>query len=133
MDHNNLMNTLVQAKKIYSLLNEVYDISLQLAEATSRQDNVTIQMLLSMRQEPLNLLSETDQALRILVGEIPAPDGERFRRLLDGEAPAAAEEEPLATQIASNRRLLQKVVDVDRHINQKLTGDKSFYAASPSA
>ena len=52
MEASILLDAHVQAKRIYNLLNEVMDVSRQMAEAVDRDDQVAIQMLVSMREEP---------------------------------------------------------------------------------
>ena len=61
--------------------------------------------------------------LRLLGGE----DAARLRALLQGGAPAGPAEQPLAEQIATNRRLLEKVVEQDRRLSQRLGGKASYY------
>ncbi|MFQ7400872.1 MAG: hypothetical protein ACLRNW_24280 [Neglectibacter sp.] len=48
---------------MYTLLNEAFDISKQLAEAIERGDQVAIRILLSMRREPLENLRKVRHAL----------------------------------------------------------------------
>ena len=47
-----LLDAQVQEKRRYALLSELFDLTKQLAEAVDRNDEVTIQMLLSMREGP---------------------------------------------------------------------------------
>ena len=54
-------------------------------------------------------------------------DAARLRALLQGGAPAGPAEQPLAEQIATNRRLLEKVVEQDRRLSQRLGGKASYY------
>ena len=56
METSALMDAHVQAKRIYNLLNEVMDLSRQMAEAMDRDDQVAIRMLVSMREEPVRKL-----------------------------------------------------------------------------
>lgn len=113
---------------MYNQLCEVLDITQQIAEAMGRQDQVTLRMLIAMRQEPIDQLREiqanqTDE--RAAMSEDVAA---RILALLQGEAAANAEEEPLAQQIASNRRLLSRIMELDRRVNTRFGGDASFYA-----
>ncbi|MEI3361551.1 MAG: hypothetical protein V8R75_02680 [Oscillospiraceae bacterium] len=56
MQQNDLMDLLMLEKKIYNSLNEVQDLTRQLAEALDRQDQVSVRMLLTMRQEPIDVI-----------------------------------------------------------------------------
>ena len=50
---------IVQLKKRYSLLTEIKDLTEQMSDALNRDDEVSFQMLLSMRQEPILYLKES--------------------------------------------------------------------------
>ena len=63
MEASILLDAHVQAKRIYNLLNEVMDVSRQMAEAVDRDDQVAIQMLVSMREEPVRKLQRARRAL----------------------------------------------------------------------
>lgn len=127
MMRSDLLDILVQERKRYNLLNEVFDLSRQLAEAVDRQDQVTVQMLLSMRQEPINSLELVLRAQESKLGSLPPQEAARLGSLLDGAPPEVPEEEPLAGQVANNRKLLERTVELDQRINRKLTGPESVY------
>lgn len=128
MEQKNLMDALVQAKRMGNLLDEVLDLSRQMAEAVDRNDEVVIQMLLAMRAEPIRKLKMTDQNLRNQRSGLPKEDGQRLADLLNGTAqPGGAEETMLFNQAASNRRLYQQVMELDRILNKKIARDKSIY------
>lgn len=121
-------DALAQSKRMGRLLNEVLDLSHQLAEAADRNDQVSVEMLVAMRREPVEKLAETDQALRELV--LSAPDGDagaHLAGLLEGGEAEGPEEQALAEQVAANSRRLKQVLDLDRALNQKLTREKSVY------
>ena len=64
MDEKAVMDALVQMKRTGNLLNELWDLTQQLGESIDRNDQVSIQMLIAMREEPLGKLQAADQALR---------------------------------------------------------------------
>ena len=59
-----VMDALVQMKRTGNLLNELEDLTQQLAQAIDRNDQVSAQMLIAMREEPLGKLQAADKALR---------------------------------------------------------------------
>ena len=63
MEALELQQALALEKRMYTLLNEAFDISKQLAEAIERGDQVAIRILLSMRREPLENLRKVRHAL----------------------------------------------------------------------
>ncbi len=122
-----LLDALVQLKKIYAALNEALDLTRQLAEAVDRDDQITIHMLVSMRQEPTDKLAGANQALEQQRAALSTADKERLSALLKGGAAPEPEEVALANQAALNQRTLKQLVDLDRVVNRKLAREKSIY------
>ncbi len=122
-----LLDALVQLKKAYTALNEALDLPRQRAEAVDRDDQITIRMRVSMRQEPTDKLARANQALEQQRAALSDADAERLSALLKGTAAPEPEEAALASQAALNRRTLKQLVDLDRVVNRKLTREKSIY------
>lgn len=122
------MDLLVLLKRIGTLFVEVEDLSRQMAEAIDRQDEVSMQMVLAMRSEPIDKLLVADSALREHIKSI-GEDRVRIRKLLDGDAAVAQNETEtmIAEQAAANIRMHKKILEMDKVINKKLTRDKSIY------
>ena len=127
MEQDVILKAHVQVKRIYSLLTEVLDLSRQLAEALDRNDQVTIQMLIAMRGEPVNKLRLARAVLEEQKMELSAEDGKRLAELLNGEPAREEAEQMLAVQVQMNRRLLQQVLELDQMLNRKVAREKSFY------
>ncbi len=122
------LEALWQRRKLQTLrLLDVENLTRELLQAARQRDQVTLNMLLSMREEPLRRLEELEAAVRQQLLRLPREDAVRAKALLEG-APASGEEEAaLAAQVAQYRRTLDAVVELDRRLNLSLTGDKSFY------
>lgn len=128
MEQKKWMDFLVLLKRMGNLINEVHDISRQLAEAVDRDDRVSVEMLVAMRREPIEKLMTTDQSLREALAAVEEPEeGRRLAALLNGEPAQNPEEQMLAEQVASNDRRLKQVVSLDEVLNRKLTREKSVY------
>jgi len=127
MDASALLDAHVQLKRIYASLNEALDLTRQLADAADRDDKVTVQMLVSMRQEPTDKLARAHQALDQQRQALPEADAARLDALLKGAAAEAEGEAPLVNQVGLNQRVLKQLVDLDRVVNRKLTREKSIY------
>lgn len=118
------MALLVQLRKRYSTLTEVYDLTVQMGEALDRDDGQSFSMLLSMRQEPLLRMQELDQNIR-RIGETSASEIQgRWQSLQDGDAPHSADEDMVVKQMQQNKRLIDRLVPLDSRINQSLAGRK---------
>lgn len=121
------MDLTVLERKKYNLLSEVMDVSRQMGEALDRSDDVSVRMLVAMRQEPILRLEEIRQAAAARLESLPPEDRERVGALREGAAPQGAEEEAYCTQAGSARRLLERVLELDQRLNRRLAGGSSFY------
>ena len=120
-----LLDAQVQEKRRYALLSELFDLTRQLAEAVDRSDEVTIQMLLSMREEPLAQMRQVEENLIRQRAALAEEDGRRLEELLSGAPARRQEENALSEQVGANRRLLGQLVELDKRINKKVTREKS--------
>ena len=127
MESSALMNIHVQLKRIYTALNETYDLTRQLADAVDRDDQISTHMLISMRQEPTDRLAQAYQALDQQRQALPAADADRLAAILKGGEAETPEEAPLVSQAGVNRRVLRQLVDLDQVVNRKLAREKSIY------
>ena len=131
MDEKSVMDALVQMKRTGNLLNELWDLTQQLGQALDRSDQVSIQMLIAMREEPLGKLLAADQALRDQLEALPnREDAAALAAMLNGGPPADTAQRPqvmLCEQVGSNHRRLKQVRELDRVLNQRLGRENSAY------
>lgn len=119
-------------KSMYRSLTDLEELTQELSQAVDRGDRVSIQMFLSMRQEPLDQLLKQQAALRRQRAGLSPEDGRLLRALLeDTEPPACSGSEELVRQATRNRTLLERIIQTDRRISQRLGGSASFYAKHP--
>ncbi len=127
MEQGKILDVYAQLKRIYRNLDATMDLSRQMAEAVDRDDQVTVQMLLAMREEPIRELTNAREALKQQIAASAPEDAKRLRAILNGEATEAAEERVLVNQVAANQRLLEQVQQLDKILNQKISREKSIY------
>lgn len=127
MDQKAMMDALVQVKRMGNLLNEVQDLSQQLAEAIDRDDRVSVEMLVSMRREPIGKLTDAEDVLSDLSSTLPPDDGARLLALLGGAPSQREEEKTLVELVGSNRRRLEQILALDKRLSQKLARENSVY------
>ena len=127
MTESELLDLTVLERKKYNYLNEVLDLSQQLGEALDRADQVSIQMLLALRGEPVLHLQEVDQLEKSRKSGFSQEDKQRLEELCQGVAPQLREEGLFAEQAGKTRRLLERVVELDRRLSLRLAGEDSFY------
>ena len=119
------MNALVQVNRMGNLLDEVMDCTQQLAEAIDRNDQVSVNLVIGMRADPINKLQLADQALREQRDSIADPEErEHLVSLLNGGRPQDTFEEMLAERLAANKRILERICALDKVLNQKISGSK---------
>ena len=127
MTKSEWLDLTVLERKKYNLLSEVMDVSGQMGEALDRNDDVSVRMLVAMRQEPILRLEELQQAAAARLESLSPEDRERVRALKEGAGSLGAEEETYSVQAGSTRRLLERVLELDQRLSRRLAGDNSFY------
>ena len=131
MEEKTVMDALVQMKRTGNLLNELLDLTRQLGESIDRNDQVSTQMLIAMREEPLGKLQAADKALREQMEALDArEEAGQLAAILNGGGAgddAGRTVEMLCDQVALNRRRLKQVTDLDRVLNQRIARGKSAY------
>ena len=131
MTEKTVMDALVQMKRTGNLLNEMEDLTRQMGEAIDRHDQVSLEMLITMREEPLGKLQEADQAVRdqleLLTDKLEAA---QLASMLNGGPPADPGEriqQQLCEQVAANNRHLKRIMELDRRLNERLARENSVY------
>lgn len=132
MADQELWNELLkQAQGRYQTINEVLRVTKEIADVLSRDDRVAAQMLLGMRQESLDYLSESTERIYQLLQCVSEEEQAGILSLLKGESQASPEdtfEKKKLGEIGENiRRTLEKTVELDRGISVRLAGKDSFY------
>ena len=129
MTGKTVMDALVQMKRTGNLLNELEDVTRQMGEAIDRNDQVSLQMLIDMREEPLGKLQAADRAIRdqleLLEDKMEAA---QLASMLNGGPPAdsgARVQQQLCEQVAINNRRLKRVMELDRQLSQRLGREDS--------
>ena len=127
MQEQNFAEITAMEKRIYAKLNAVMEITQELAEAVSRRDRVAVQMLISTRQQPILDLQDLRAMVQLKRCDLSGEDEQQFDRLFsDGDARTEAEI-ALTGQLAANRRLLERVVALDRRVSEQMCREKSYY------
>lgn len=130
MDENIIAAALVTERKRYTTLTEVMELTKELSDAFQRQDQVSVRLFLSMRQEPINQLREYRAIQRKRCAALPDEEGEVLWKVLMGQGSGDGSEQLQALEklVGQNRNLLDRVQEADRQVSMKLGGKKSYYA-----
>lgn len=122
------LDDLWRRKKAQTIrLMEVADLTRQILVAAERRDQVSVDMLLSMRADPVQRLTEVEAGLQRFVESLPQSDAIRAAELLKGASPGTPDEAQLSEQVGQYRRLLESTVEMDRRLSIRIGGERSFY------
>jgi hypothetical protein len=128
MDSLILNRAQVFCRHIGAELYEITDLTQQMAQALDRNDQTTMQLLLEMRAQAITAVKTENEQFRGFIASIEEPkDREHLQGILNGHDIADAEEQPVAKLAASNTAQLNKVIQMDKVLNQRVARDKSFY------
>ena len=119
--------TVLERQK-YNHLSELMDLTRQLGEAIDRGDEVSVRILVSMRNDPLVGLEELKKATQLRTEALSREERERVEELNSGASPEDENEILYVNQAGSARRLWERVVELDQRLNRRMAGDDSFYA-----
>ena len=119
-------------KAMYSCLTELDELTAELSKAVARQDSVSVQLYLSMRQQEIDKLLAHRAALRRQCIQLPTAQGALLRHLLAGDSvdpePLSERARQLQQQGKMTRTLLERVCRADEAVNRRFSGPRSFYA-----
>lgn len=134
MTEKAVMDALVQMKRTGNLLNEMEDLTQQIGESIDRNDQVSLQMLIGMREEPLAKLQAADQALREQLEDLADRyEAAQLASMLNGGPPAdpgVRSQQMLCEQVASNNRHLKRIMEMDQRLSQRLSQGNSAHSPS---
>lgn len=128
MTKSDWLDLTVLERRKYNYLSEVMDLSRQLGEAMDRSDDVSVRMLLAMREDPLLQLRELKRAVGVKRESLSPEDRERADALDRGDDPQNEDESVYCGQAGSARRLLERIIELDQRLSRRLAGENSFYA-----
>ncbi len=125
-----LLEVLKRVQKNYIRMVEIERVTRELGDALSRNDQESAQLLVNMRQDEMDHISEMKQEIRMLVEAAEEEEKARIISWLSGEniyQPASFEEKKLAELSGQLQQMLNRTIMVDKAINKKLAGKDSFY------
>lgn len=116
----------------YSLMNEIYVNTGELEQALSNNDRVSAQLVIQMRQEPIDKFAACDKELHLLLTSLSPGDQQMIECWMDGDETEVIEEYATEihriAEISKNLRTqIVKTVALDRQVNTRLAGEHSFY------
>lgn len=118
-------------QKKYNHMTEVCRLTEEMESALQRDDRVSTQMLIVMRQEEIEQLQQCDKDLHLYIESAPQDLKEWLKKAIEGTMSQSVEydsENNLVLKVSANiRSAWEKTVRIDRYVNRKLAGEYSFY------
>lgn len=128
MTKSDWLDLTVLERQKYNHLSELMDLTRQLGEAMDRGDEMSVRILISMRNDPLVGLEELKKATRLRTEALSGEERARVVELNGGASPEDENETLYVSQAGSARRLWERVVELDQRLNRRMAGEDSFYA-----
>lgn len=132
MEQNSyIMEIMKQYQKKYTIVDEIFRLTGEIADSLSRNDHVSSQLLLNMRQEEMDQADHCDSKIAMFEDAMSPGERQHLRTILkdeNGGVLANTWEEKKVLEIYNNiKSILQKTIEIDRRINLRLAGEDSFY------
>ena len=127
MKESDVNELLELERRLYAKLSETADLTQALSGSVERNDPVSVDMFLSMRQRSILEMEEIQSRISLKRVELNGEDALRFDALLSGAPAENRTEVPLTNQLSMNQRFLSRLTELDRHVSGKLCGDRSYY------
>lgn len=130
-EDNIMIEILKQYQKKYTIAIEIYRLTEEIGALLSRDDRVSSQLVLGMREDEMYNSDKCSASLGLLEEALEQSERQRLQLLLgseEGAKQAETWEEKKIIEIQNNINLtLKKTVELDKRINLKIAGKDSFY------
>ncbi len=123
-----IQSALAVERRMYAILLEIMDTTASLSESLGREDQVSFQMFLNMRQESIDQLTECREILQKQCAMLDQASEQQLRQILSNRCESPDKDtEPLIQLVEKNHVLLDRIIQSDRVINRRVGGNESYY------
>jgi hypothetical protein len=130
MEDEMLIEILKELQKKYQCITEIERVTREIGEALSRNDRTSVQLLLGMRQDEMDRADISERNIRYLLSVIPSSHASQIGKWMKGESESTLDNPFVIKMVERGRNiqmLLQRTIDLDRHISVRLAGNDSYY------
>ncbi len=127
---NDVSKALNVLKKINIAMLEAKELTAELDGAVKTNDDVTMRIMLSMRQEQINTINEYEKILKKQCETFDKVDSRDFMDVVNGVNCRISIAKDLFVQAQKNKTLLLKLQEADKALNKRVGGKKSVFANS---
>ena len=128
-----LVEIMKKLQKKYTSVNEICKTTQEMQDALSRDDRVSMQMLISMRQSDIDIAADCDRDIRYLLSVLLPEKRDQVRGWLNtgnAEESDGFEAVKIGEIAESIRKVLNKAIQTDQRMSQRVAGKDSFYTES---
>lgn len=135
MDKVIILELLKQYQRQYRIALEIGKITEELGQAVSRNDDVSLHLILEMRQQSIAEMQDNRAVAAGFLERLDISEHSKLENLLKNPEkvqPESWEEEKLQETFENIKSALRKAIDIDKRINLKIGEKKSFYYSEDS-
>ncbi len=114
-------------EKKYTGFVEIYRLTKELDDLLKNNDRDSVNMIMKMRGEEMDKISVIDEDINRACSLISAQYREYINNYNDFDS-FPEELERIISIKKRNRRVLEKIIEIDKRISVRLAGNKSFYS-----
>lgn len=127
-----LTELLRRVQRSYIHMVEIERLTRDLGDALSRNDNESAELILKMRGEEMDQAGTVKREIQILLEAMEEEEQAKFRSWLKGEdkyEPDGFEAKKIAELSGQTQQVLKRTISLDKVLNSKVAGNKSYYQA----
>lgn len=130
-----LSEILRRVQRNYVHMVEIERLTKELGDSLGRNDKESAELLLKMRGEEMDKAGTTKNEIQIILQAADEEEQKKFRSWLDGESkyePEEFETKKIVELSSQTRQILKRTIDLDKVLNTRVAGNKSYYQAATS-
>ena len=125
-----ILELLKLVQKEFNSVNEIARLTKELGDAASRDDRVTMQMLLEMRKAEMDTVDGYEKKIVMMEENAPEELKKGLISILKGvpcEELKIKGADQVASIVRSNKKTIDQAIAIDKVISVRLAGKESFY------
>lgn len=114
----------------YGSMNEIFRMTQEMQQVLERDDRVSLDMMISMRQDEIERAVDCDRDIQYLLSVLAPEKREQVRDWLNhgtAEEQDGFEAVKMGEIADSIRKVLEKTIQVDKRMSKRVAGKDSFY------
>lgn len=130
-----LTEILRRVQQNYVHMVEIERLTKDMGDSLARNDKESVELLLKMRGEEMEQAGAAKREIQTILEAMNGEEKEKFRSWLNGESkyePEDFESRKIAELSSQTQHILNRTISLDKVLNSKVAGKKSYYQAVTS-